>query len=332
MAVSFDFAIVGSNTLSLLLCGVLARDHGAKVVRVGRSPSPERLPRGPDLALLSATRPDSWRLLRDGDAETRRLLAAIGAGVTDVDVEMVADTERTRTAFDHVAHLAAGYRQPVRQVSGRWLFQGVTLVPPQAPLLTAWLDTLGVKFIDADSLPLPWMVDGSPRIAGVEAGQVVLADDEVILDLDESVRSSVLRADAMTMTLLDRAPARRQPIRVYPDRQVVLMPRDASTMLARIRNAEALDERLGSSLVGPFPIRRLATARYRALSSLDGAPVVGSLGGAGPYVVAGLEEAAPFFAPALARHLKGSATPDEVAWFAAHAPIERAADIVEFAP
>src|SRR5207237_228928 len=78
MADSYDFAILGANLLSALLAGLLTRDHGKRVVRIGRKGSAQRLPRGLDLALLVATRPATWRMLRDGDAETRALMAAIG--------------------------------------------------------------------------------------------------------------------------------------------------------------------------------------------------------------------------------------------------------------
>jgi hypothetical protein len=329
---SYDFAIVGSSTLSLLLCGLLVRDQGARVVRIGRRPSAERLPRGPDLALMAATRPETWQILREGDAEIRRLFTSMGAPLLDVEAEIVIDTERTRAAFDHIAHLASGYRQSVRRIAGGWSFRGVTMLPPQAASLSAWLDGMGVDFIDADATPLAPGGNLANGIEGVEANLIVFADDDFSLELDATSRPSVLRADAMTMTLLDRAPARDQTLlRLYPDRQVALIPRDQATTLARIRHSDALDERLASVLSAPFPIRRLATARYRVLASQDGAPVIGPIKPSGPFLIAGLEVAAPFFAPIVARALKGKATNDETSWLATHDPA-RPVPVIEFAP
>lgn len=330
MAGEYDFVVAGSSTLSLLLCGLLARDHGARVARLGRQTSPERLPRGPDLAFLGATRADNWRVLRNGDAETRRLLAAIGIGTRDVDVEIIADTERTLAAFDHIAHMAAGYRQAVRGILRGWRFGGVTLVPPQAEKLVAWLERLGVAFIDADESPLAADAEGSARVTGVEAGAIVLADDDFILELDESQRPQMLQADTVATTLLEHGRRRSRALRFYPDRSVALIPRDPATLLARVRHDAQMDDRLASVLDGPFPMRRLATARYRVLSSLDGAPVIGRLNPTGLFFIAGLEEAAAFFAPALARVLKGRATAGEVSWFASHGPTGARAAVAEF--
>ena len=74
----FDIAIIGTSLFSGLLAGVLARDHGRKVVRIGRPLSAQRLPRGLNLALPLATRAESWRMLRQAEAETRTLLGSIG--------------------------------------------------------------------------------------------------------------------------------------------------------------------------------------------------------------------------------------------------------------
>lgn len=328
----YDFAIIGSTSLSLLLAGVLARDHGRKVLRIGRKPSAQRLPRSIDLALMQATRPETWRMLRDADAESRRLLATIGAKLDDVVVQVVADIDTTRTALDHIGHVAAGYQQFARPISCGWRFGGVSFLSHAANTIPAWLDGLGVDFADADTVRLTYGKTGVAQLDGIECGAIVLSDDAALVDLDESVRPPTLVMDAVTMTLLQSAPKRRQPLQFFADRQVTVVPRDASTMLARIRHHDDAEARLASALGGPFPIRRLATAHYRSISPRDGAPVIGRLTPSLLFVVAGLEEAAAFFAPALARLLVGNPSPDEHAWFAAHDPARPRAPVAEFVP
>lgn len=327
----YDFAIVGSNLLSALLAGLLARDHGKRVVRVGRQASAQRLPRTVDLALLGATRPDTWRLLRDGDAETRALMTAIGGEVQDVDVEIHADTEATLGALDHAAHVAHGYRVAVRRVGKIWQFRGVTLCNPAALKLDDWLKGLKVAFADADTTPLSFDANGRGQFPGFEAGQLVLADDAAIFDLDRNKRPAALVPRSVSVTLLE---ARRSSpaLRFYPDRGVAILPRDQGTVLARVHGDSDSDARLSSTLPGPFPIRRIAEARHRSLASADGAPVFVDLEPSGLFVIGGLEEAAAFFAPALARKLAGKSSDDEARWFAAHHASASRARIAEFAP
>jgi hypothetical protein len=326
---SYDVAILGSNLLSALLAGLLARDHGKRVVRVGRKVSAQRLPRNLDLALLTATRPDTWRLLRNGDAETRALIATIGAEMSDIDVEIHADTDATLAALDHIAHLAHSYRVAVRRAGKAWHFRGVTLCTPAPLKLDAWLKGLNVPFVDADNAALSFDANGRGQVPGVEAGQLVLADDAAVLDLDDAIRPPGLTRRSITMTLLEM----RRPgpaLHFYPDRGVTLMPRNPGTILARIRGDTEVDARLSSALPGPFPTRRIATARYRTLVSTDGAPVIADLQPAGMLVLTGLEDAAAFFAPALARKLAGRSTDEETRWFAAHDPSQSRAAVAEF--
>ncbi|MEO7221284.1 MAG: hypothetical protein ABIY37_02330, partial [Devosia sp.] len=93
----FDIAIVGTNLFSGLVAGILARDQGKRVVRIGRPHSPQRLPRSLNLALPLATRPETWRMLRRTEAETRTLLGSIGVAesVATTEMEVVADLPQT---------------------------------------------------------------------------------------------------------------------------------------------------------------------------------------------------------------------------------------------
>jgi hypothetical protein len=131
----------------------------------------------------------------------------------------------------------------------------------------------------------------------------------------------------MTSTLLVSRPL-PTPVRRFADRGVTLVSRPANTVLAIISGEDEVDARLASTLPGPFPMKRLATTRYRRFTTRDGAPVIGKVGK--QFLIAGLADAAPFFAPALARLIAGTPEPDEKRWFAAHDPAKDRTAIADF--
>src|SRR3569832_2135266 len=101
MASTYDFAIFGGNALASRVAGLLAHDHKKQVLLIADHVSPQRLPRGVDLALLLATRPQSWKMLRRGAAETWVLMEALGArsALEPADVIVAADLPQTKTAL-----------------------------------------------------------------------------------------------------------------------------------------------------------------------------------------------------------------------------------------
>lgn len=317
----FDVAIVGTSLLSGLLAGVLARDHGRKVVRIGRPLSAQRLPRGLNLALPLATRPESWRMLRQAEAETRILLGSVGVpdSVGTTEAEFIADLPDTVAALDHLAHMGVGYGHQVRREPVGWGFRRVTMLDPE-PIekrLSEWLLAAGAASIE----------DGN-----VDATLTVLADDDAIFDaLAEADRPTPLASQAMTSTLLVSRPL-STPVRRFADRGVTLLTRPGNTVLAIVSGETDVDARLASTLPGPFPMKRLATTRFRRFTLRDGAPLIGKVGK--QLLVAGLGDTAPFFAPSIARFIAGTAQDDEKRWFAAHDPArdrEAIADVAEAA-
>ena len=315
----FDVAIVGTSLLSGLLAGVLARDHGRKVVRIGRAVSAQRLPRSLNLALPLATRPESWRMLRQAEAETRILLGSVGVpdSFGASEAEVTADQPDTLAALDHCAHLAVGYGHQVRRIPQGWAFRRVAMLDPEAieKRLGDWLLAAGAARIEEGR---------------VDAGLTVLADDDAIFDaLAEADRPAPLRPVAMASTLLAARPA-GPAIRRFADRGVTLLARTGNTVLALASGEADVEARLASVLPGPFPMKRLATTRYRRCVAGDGAPLIGRA--AGNIVIAGLGDAAPFFAPALARLVAGAPQADEARWFAAHNPAGDRAAVADFAP
>jgi hypothetical protein len=315
----FDIAIVGTSLLCGLLAGVLARDHGRKVVRIGRPRSSQRLARSLDLALPLATRPETWRLLRRAEAETRILLGSMGipetAGVGEV--ELAADLPPTAAALDHHAHMALGHGHQVRRTETGWAFRHVTKLDAEAidRRLGEWLAAAGAATIDHGT---------------VDATTTVLADDDAIFDgIAEADRPAPLLSQGMTSTLLVSRPP-PAPIRRFADRGVTLVARPGSTVLAIVCGEQDVDARLASTLPGPFPIKRLATTRYRRFTTRDGAPVIGKVGK--QFLIAGLADAAPFFALSIARLIAGTTEPDEKRWFTAHDPAKDRTAVADFVP
>ena len=314
----FDVAVVGTSLFSGLLGGILARDHGRKVVRVGRPLSAQRLPRGLNLALPLATRPESWRMLRQAEAETRILLGSVGVpeSIGTIEAELIADLSDTSAALDHLAHMAVGYGHQVRRDGAGWGFRRVTVLDaaPIEKRMGDWLLATGAASIDEGS---------------VDAALTVLADDDAIFDeLPEAERPAPLVSQPMTSTLLVSRPL-PAPIRRYADRGVTLLTRPGNTVLALISGDNDVDARLASTLPGPFPMKRLATTRYRRFTTRDGASVIGRLGAR--LVIAGLGDTAPFFAPSIARLIAGTAQDDERRWFEAHDPAGDRAAIIDIA-
>ena len=329
MASTYDFAIFGGNALASLVAGLLAHDHKKQVLLIADPVSPQRLPRGIDLALSLATRPQSWKMLRRGIDETIALMASLDAQntVETVDVRVVADLPQTRTTLAHVAATARGYGQSSRNDS----FPGVLRLAAPVSLASSHVIT-----IERDAAKLEFtrtgvaqlIVSGEPA----EIGQVFIADDGALLELlPPDQRPLALTLQPMTATLT--APARKlpAPVMIYPDRGVTLQQRPDLSILALVTGDTDVDARLASALPGPFPLRRFATTHFRQVITFDGAPMVGRVKPSRLTMLSGLGQAAAFLAPIIARGLAGVSGEDEKAWVASLSPSrprEAIADIV----
>ncbi len=318
MTPNYDFAIFGGNALAALLAGLLAHDHGRQVLLVADPVSPQRLPRSLDLALPLATRPESWRLLERTVAETRALLASIDAGnVLDrVNVGIVADLTATQDGVAHLAGVASGYGL----VPHKGLFRNV-------PRLGGPIGLTGskVSLLERDAVRLSFTRAGAAEltVSGEPAGigQIVVADDAALLELlPEGQRPPLLAAQAMIATLTTPAKRLAAPVMLYPDRGVTLVQRPDLSILGLVSGDADVEARLASALPGPFPLRRLASSRFRRVVTADGAPLIGRIKPSKLLLLAGLGNAGAFLAPTIARHLAGVSADDEKAWFAAHDP------------
>jgi len=318
MSSTYDFAIFGGNALASLVAGLLAHDHNKQVLLIADPVSPQRLPRSIDLALLLATRPQSWKMLQRGVAETRALMASLQASdaLDAAPVRIVADLPRTKAALAHVAASAQGYGQTSRD----GLFPSVARLAVPVALVESRVVTIGreaavLEFSRAGTAAL--VVSGEPTAVG----QIVVADEAALLELvPPAQRPAQLVGRPMTGTLTAPAKKLAAPVMLFPDRGVSLQQRPDLSILALVSGDGEVDARLASTLPGPFPLQRLATTHFRCVSTVDGAPLIGRIKPSKLMVLAGLGEAAAFFAPLIARLLAGVPGDGEKEWASAHDP------------
>lgn len=316
----FDFAIAGTSLFSGLLAGVLARDHGRKVVRVGRRPSAQRLWRSLPVALPFSVRPESWRILRRSERETVDLLNQIGvrAAASALEASIIADVPQSGEALDHLAHLAAGHGHEVRPHAAGWNLRRVLTLDADAIAgpLEQWLTAAGVASLEEGP---------------VDAAMTILADDVAVLAaLDEASRPAPIATQAVTATLVVSPRSPTVPLQRFVDRGVTLFARPGNTILAFVLGETDIEARLASTLPGPFPMKRLATTRFRRAISLDGAPVIGRVRRTRQLVVAGFGDSSPFMAPAVGRWLADVPDDADRAWFARHSPTRMRAPVADF--
>ena len=328
IASEFDCAVFGSTPLASLLAGLLAARQGQRVVLVGIPFSSHRLPLGVGYLPAPVTRPDAWDLLKSAESEMRAFLSEIGAGgsLTVGSITQAADTAASVAAFEHIRHLALAHdiamvRERAKSAVPA-LFRAPGTVLNEAtlqPILDTWLQGLGVVRLPFDTrLTIQRStVTLTADDRQIVAKRAILADDDAILSrLNADERPQLLRIVDVQTTVTAATTPLRALLSDYPDRGVTLAQRE-TRILARIRGFEDADARLASCLGDRLPLRRVATRRFRALDTTDGAPLIGQLKAPRLFIIAGLGDAAPFFAPALARLVAGTASPDERAYFAA---------------
>jgi hypothetical protein len=242
----------------------------------------------------------------------------VSDGVGATEAAVLADLPASVTALDHIVHLAAGYGHQVGRLPSGWALRGVAILDREAidARLGDWLNAANVTSID----------DGT-----ADAAVTVLADDAAILDhVPEGQRPPLLVSQAMTGTLVV-SPRALPRLQRFVDRSVTLLARPGNTVLALVGGETDVEARLASTLAGPFPMKRLATTRYRRFVTADGAPLIGRLKPGEQFIAAGLGTTGPFLAPAIARLLAGKSEEDEARWFAAHDPAQPREAVADFA-
>jgi hypothetical protein len=330
---AYELAVIGSTPLAGLLAGLLAAEHGKRVVLVSEGSSAFRLVQGIDLAAAILTRPESWARLIAGSTETRRLVRRIGGrgALRRIDAVFVGETSASLAALSHMRHVARGLGVAVERregLAGResaaFRVRDVALIDRQrlAEGLAKWHARTGVLRLDAGGTNAVISGDGSARFHAdgqvIEAAHTILADDAAVAaQMAGAGDDSILKL--LATTAMATEPARRlmAPVLVYPDRRVTLLRREGGSVLGLAAGrAETAAARVGSCLVGQRPLKRVGQRLFRSVVTRDGAPLVEVRPG-GVSRVAGFGPPAAFFAPALARLVAGAASTDEERYFSA---------------
>lgn len=330
---SFDHLILGSTPLAGLVAGLLASVHGKRACLVGEPFSPFRLQRNLGLSVAPVTRPETLILLRHSAAETVKLVNGWSKGLlTRADALFVAETPDSIAALGHFRQLAIALGYVVEPVADRAFAGGVMFRVRDAqlmghgrlePELEAWLAKCEVRHLDAAVTEVTLRRDGSARIVHdgrtLEADHSVLSGDNVIahyLDADSLDRS--LEIVPASTVLLEGGRPLPSPFVNFIDRGITLEQDGQVAVSALVTGDPATARaRLGSAIARAGTLRLAGETSLRAVRTLDGAPYVGPARGGKATVIAGLGPAAPFYAPAIARHLAGASPADEANWFAA---------------
>jgi hypothetical protein len=333
---SYELAIFGSTPLSGLVAGLLGNVHQKKVCIVGDVQSAFRLARGIDLSVMPVTRPETWALLKEGTAETLKLLARLGgrAAVHRIDPILVAETPSGNDALAHMRHVALGFGYAVERSPGgggveagtAYRLRDAVFMQRQAlqPLIEQWLAASGVGRIPARGTKVTLKRDGSAKIESgaisFEASKAVLCDDAAILaHLDVDERDRLLISQSMTTLLTEPAHPLAAPVMIYPDRGVTLSQGAGGNIVAfSAGRPELAMARVGECLISQGHLRCAGQTSFRSVLTVDGAPLIGQAKGLKSIVIAGLGISGAFLAPVIARFIAGVATDREQRYFGGH--------------
>jgi hypothetical protein len=326
-----DFAVFGTSPLARLLAGLLASEHGRRVVFVGESQAAYRLPRGVDLSVAPVTRPETWAMLGEGVAESVRLIGRIaGRGAWSyADPILFASDARGREALSHVRHMAQGFRIAAEPAppsligasrSGIRVRDAVRINRPTLETaLDRWLDRSGVQRIATGGVVIA--TDGSARIAAqgreIEAAQSVLVDAEAIMAwLPLRQWPPLLRREAQASILTTpRAPLAANTMLDVSSGTTLLQQPDGGIAAVGPGDLARFSRTLQALLGSDRQLELAGQTGFTALVTADGAPAFGRAAGVGADIVAGTGMIGAFLAPALARWLAGTAPPHQASWF-----------------
>lgn len=321
---AFDFAVIGSTPLALLVAGLLAGQHGRRVCLAADFHSSQRLPHGMDLSVAPLTRPESWLLLKTAVPEALRLIGRIAgkAAFERLDPVFVAETPWGHDALGHVRHMAGGFGQAVEPL-------------PENPALPE--GATGIRFRDAallhrpafEAALAPWLEQAGVRLVPqmeAKAEFTILADDNAVLEHG----SALLHPAAATSLLTEPVAPLPASVMVWLDRSMLLRQGAERGVSAIVQaNAEAAVGQLGAVL--PRPARLAGRAPFVAATTPDGGPLLG-FSAPGVFTIAGLGATGAFLAPAIARFLAGEAGNEEADWIDARSPLADRSRIAEVAP
>lgn len=329
----YDYAVLGSTPLATLVAGLLAAQHGCRVVLVSEAPSPFQLQRGLDLSASVLTRPETLMLLRTVSAETSKLLGELGKGLSErIDPLFIAETPASAAALLHFRHLGRALGLTIDLQADRELpnatmmkVRGVMRIAQGRlrPALEAWYERHDVRRLSRADTLVTVRRDGSARLAAgsfvVDAKTVILADDVALTDhLTEETRDRNLVLVPTAAILLEPGRPLAAPVTAFLDRGVIVQQDGRLGTSAMVSGDQATAHaRLGASIARNGPVRRAGETVFTSVATTDGAPLIATPRGGKALVLAGFGATGAFLAPAIARFVIGKSTAEEAAWFAA---------------
>jgi hypothetical protein len=331
---AYDNLIIGSPPLAGLVAGLLRREHGKRVCLVAEPYSSYGLERRFDCSIEPITRPQTLILLKRLAAETLKLVNGIGRNLTDkVDPLLVAESPASRAVLGHFQHLGQLLGMEIERAADRSIgeaslvrVRGQHLIAHHrfAPALEAWLDQAEVRRIEPAGAEITLRKDGTARVVAngraAEAATVLLADDAAVLGhlRPDAWDRSIVRT-ASTALLLQPAKPAPTGFSLWLDRSLMLRQEAKGPLAATLTGERGtVEARVAGATTRSLPLRRAGEARVDSLATSDGAPLLAPARGIKVMHLAGFGLSGAFFAPAIARHLAGIATEEEVAWFTAH--------------
>ncbi|MEX1180794.1 MAG: FAD-dependent oxidoreductase [Cucumibacter sp.] len=341
----YDLAVFGSTPLALYLAAMLAEDQSRRIVLIHNPATRVRLLRGLDLSVGALTRPEAWRRLVEGTAETLRRLggAGLSGALEHCDILMMRAGPPGRAALGHVRAMASAHGIAVERIAapanpawdavGRgahallirdaWRFAGERGHDGFA----AWHKKLGVERLARAGIEeLLITRDGTVRMSvggrRIAVDNSILADDEAIHDhanapdVSVGLRSQV-RTGFLTEPIAERLPGR---VTVVLGEGFSLLQRPGGALSAIGDGAGGPAAERLLRFLPMFENARLAgRAHFHSFDSRDGAPQAGRGKTRRTSIVGGLGESGFFLAPSLARYLTGAASPEEKSFWAARA-------------
>ncbi len=350
MTEHFDYAVAGSTPFAALLAGALARDHGARVILVGRLMHALRPRRSIDMSVGPITRPETWQILQKTTPQTVDLLGKIGAGnsLVPADPLMLAESPDGAQALAHLKGVAQEYgavieRQPAPEgFTDAYRFRDALTTDQRALTLALdpWLQDSGITILDPDAVTL-----SRPRSAPVgvahngqrhTADRLILADDTAIAAFGNAkMIAANLQARRAASLIFGPAVHLPAPLVHTVDTGLTVHRQPTGALdCTGYGPAPAVGSQACMHIGRDAVLDLAGHTGFTSYAAFDGGPVIGRARSGVAIHIAGLGPTALFQLPAIARFLAGTATGDETAYFTARAPRGKATagPVAEFAP
>lgn len=343
---SFDFAIFGSSPFAALLAIALATVHRRKVCLVARQPAALQLARSLDVSVAAWTRPHNWALMQRTRGELESLLGKHASTVlTRTEVALIARSPSGVDALGHARHMAAAFGQltarlaihPEQDAIEGFSVEGAMRLRhrPFYALLTDWLEELAIPVFSPDQTTTSIKRNGvvlSAEALHVIAEAAILTDARSATEfLLPSTTEKLWQASPYTSVLTEPGNALRLSVAIDVDATAQTLMHPDGRIESIVRGNRDIAARYLTYLLPAHANARYAgIAEFSKLESVDGAPVIGQIGSSRLHVALALEPVAAFLAPAIARHFAGECSPDDAAYFLAHAPQAGRSAVAEF--